>query len=77
MGSQQLLSFKVSGPRSNGNEEALYNPGLESHHQMVLYHIQEISLEWGSYPSAKMQSMYSTVPKPSGLLEAVAYLRLF
>ena len=35
---------------------------LEPHNQIVLCHIQNNRLEWGSYPSAEKQSVYSTTP---------------
>ena len=35
--------------------------GLEPHHQIVYCHIKTL-LEWGSYSSAEMHSVYSSAP---------------
>ena len=35
---------------------------LEPHHQIVLCHIQDTCCGGGSYPSAEMQLVYSTIP---------------
>ena len=37
-------------------------PGLQPHHEMVQCHIQDTRWGKGSYPSAVMQSAYSTAP---------------
>ena len=60
--SQSITTTPVfSGPRSNGNEEVPYK-NLKDLTIRLFSVIPRKPIESGSYPSAKMQSVYSTAP---------------